>query len=55
MAVDAAAGAYARRVTIRYGRMSGPLIQVLEGLSPGDRVIVTDMSQWSNVERVRIE
>ena len=48
-------GTYARRVMVRYGRMSGPLIQVLEGLAPGDRVIVTSMSQWNNMERVRIE
>lgn len=45
----------ARRVTVRYGVMSGPLIQVLEGLSPGDKVIVTDMSKWASAPRVRIE
>jgi hypothetical protein len=45
----------AHRVTVRYGVMSGPLIQVLEGLTPGDRVIVTDMSKWAGLPRVRLE
>lgn len=45
----------AHRVTVRYGAMSGPLIQVLEGLVPGDRVIVTDMSKWADLPRVRLE
>jgi hypothetical protein len=35
--------------------MSGPLIQVLHGLKPGDKVIVTDMSKWADIARVRIE
>lgn len=45
----------ARRVAVRYGVMSGPIIQVLDGLKPGDRVIVTDMSRWADQERVRLE
>jgi multidrug efflux pump subunit AcrA (membrane-fusion protein) len=48
-------GHFARRVTVRYGKMSGPQIQVVEGLSPGDRVIVTDMSKWLTFERVRLQ
>ena len=43
----------ARRTTVRYGKRSGPLIQVVEGLAPGDRVIVTDMSPWTAYPRVR--
>ena len=45
----------ARRVPVRYGAMSGPLIQVLEGLAPGDKVIVTDMSKWADLPSVRLE
>jgi hypothetical protein len=45
----------ARRVTVRYGVRSGPLIQVLDGLAPGDKVIVTDMSKWAGAARVRLE
>jgi hypothetical protein len=46
---------HARRVTVQYGAMSGPLIQVLNGLAPGDKVIVTDMSKWADIPRVRLE
>jgi hypothetical protein len=46
---------HARRVRVRYGVISGPLIQVLDGLVPGERVIVTDMSKWADVARVRLE
>ncbi len=46
---------HARRVTVRYGQLSGALIQVLSGLSPGDRVIVTDMSKWIASPRVRLQ
>lgn len=45
----------ARRVTVRYGEMSGPVIQILGGLTPGDRVIVTDMSKWTKYEHVRLQ
>ena len=45
----------AHRATVRYGAMSGPLIQVLEGLAPGDKVIVTDMSKWADFPSVRLE
>src|SRR3954471_16853645 len=43
---------HARRVTVQYGAMSGPMIQVLHGLAPGDKVIVTDMSKWADSPRV---
>jgi len=45
----------ARRVTVRYGKISGPLIQVIDGISPRDRVIVTDMSKWQKYEHVRLQ
>ena len=45
----------ARRATVRYGAMYGPLIQVLDGLAPGDKVIVTDMSKWADLPSVRLE
>lgn len=46
---------FARRVSVQYGAMSGPLIQVLHGLAPGDKVIVTDMSKFADSPRVRLE
>jgi len=30
-------------------------IQVLEGLQPGDTVVLSDMSRWDANERLRIE
>jgi HlyD family secretion protein len=48
-------GTFARRVAVRYGKISGPLIQVVQGLAPGDRVIVTGMSKWAEFARVRIQ
>jgi hypothetical protein len=30
-------------------------IQVVQGLKVGERVIISDMSQWDNVERVKLK
>jgi len=46
---------YAKRVTVRYGRQSGAQMEIISGLVPGDRVIVTDMSAWSSYPRVRLK
>ena len=46
---------FARRVSVRYGAISGPLIQVIEGLAAGDHVIVTNMSKWVQYPRVRMQ
>ena len=48
-------GKYAVRVTVRLGRTSVNSVEVKEGLNPGDVVILSDMSRWDNVERVRIK
>ena len=47
-------GQFARRAKVRLGVQSGPLIQILSGLSPGDRVIVTDTSKFESYERLRL-
>jgi HlyD family secretion protein len=46
--------AYAKRVPVKYGRLSGSLLEIVSGLSPGDRVIVTDMSAYAQFDRVRL-
>ena len=46
---------YAQQVRVHYGQLSGPLIQVASGLSPGDRVIVTDTSKWASSSRIRLQ
>lgn len=46
---------HAKRVAVKYGRQSGPLIEIVSGLSPGDRAIVSDMRAWAGYERVRMK
>ncbi len=48
-------GEFAKRTTVRFGRQSGALIQIVSGLSPGDMVIVTDTSKSNSQERLRIK
>jgi HlyD family secretion protein len=48
-------GRHATRKTVRYGRQSGALIEVISGLAPGERVIVTDSSRFAGQDRIRIE
>jgi len=43
------------RVAVKVGRESVNEIQVLEGLNEGDTVILSDMSRWDNVDRIRLE
>jgi HlyD family secretion protein len=40
------------RVPVKLGRSSVNTIEILEGLSIGDQVILSDMSQWDGHERV---
>ena len=47
-------GNYAERVSVQLGASSVNEIQVLEGLEPGDVVILSDMSQWDGFDRVRL-
>jgi HlyD family secretion protein len=48
-------GKYATRVPVKLGRTSVNAIQIVQGLKAGDRVIVSDMTQWDNVERVKLK
>jgi HlyD family secretion protein len=45
----------AERVVVELGRASVGRIEIRSGLVEGDRVILSDMSQWSEHERVRLE
>ena len=42
------------RVQVRLGRVSVNTVEVLEGLQVGDKVILSDMSNWDAVDRVRL-
>jgi RND family efflux transporter MFP subunit len=48
-------GKGATRVSVKVGRASVNSIQVLAGLNEGDRVILSDMSRYDNVDRVRLD
>ena len=48
-------GTHASRTRVSLGRASVNTIEVLEGLQPGDRVVLSDMSTWDRFDRVRIE
>jgi HlyD family secretion protein len=48
-------GHYATRVQVQLGRSSVNTVEILRGLDVRDSVILSDMSQWDNVERVRIK
>jgi HlyD family secretion protein len=43
------------RVPVRLGRSSVNTIEVEEGLVEGDRVILSDISQWDGFDRIRLE
>ncbi len=48
-------GRYAYRVQVQVGRTSVSTIEILRGLNERDSVVLSDMSQWENVDRVRIK
>lgn len=47
-------GEYAVRTTVELGLGSVNLIEVIQGLQEGDEVILSDMSRWDSVDRVRL-
>jgi HlyD family secretion protein len=42
------------RTQVRFGRSSVSTIEVVEGLKPGDQVVLSDMSAWDAHDRVRL-
>ncbi|MDA8017379.1 MAG: HlyD family efflux transporter periplasmic adaptor subunit [Thermoanaerobaculia bacterium] len=47
-------GETAQLVQVHLGRSSTTTVEVIEGLLEGDEVILTDSSQWSDAERIRL-
>ena len=45
----------ATRAEVKVGRASVQFIQVLDGLKEGDTVILSDMSRYDGVDRIRLE
>ena len=50
--IDAAGTA--ERTQVKIGRTSVSMMEVVGGLNEGDQIILSDMSAWDRVERVRL-
>ena len=42
-------------MNVRFGAIALEMIEIKSGLREGDKVIVTDMSRWTNSERIRLD
>lgn len=47
-------GRYAVRVPVQVGRMSVNAVEIIQGLEPGDEVILSDTSAWDDNDRIRL-
>lgn len=45
----------AQRVPVQLGRASVNLIEIRQGLKPGDQIVLSDTSQWDKYDRLRID
>jgi beta-lactamase regulating signal transducer with metallopeptidase domain len=48
-------GSHAKRVEVRFGEMSPTAVQIVEGLKPGDHVILSDMSKYDSYDRIQLK
>lgn len=48
-------GIHANRTEVQLGRSSINLIEIVNGLQPGDRVILSDMSPWDAHDRIKLD
>jgi hypothetical protein len=48
-------GKEAVRVNVKFGRSSVNTIEVLDGLKVGDKVILSDVSNWDKVDRIQLK
>lgn len=48
-------GTEAHRINVQLGRVSEDGTEIVSGLAPGDRVIVSDMSTWKRYDQVRLQ
>lgn len=48
-------GSYANRVQVKLGRSSVNYIEIVSGLQAGDRVFLSDMSQWDANDRLKLK
>ena len=50
-----ATGEFAIRVPVKYGVASVSKVEIIDGVKPGDQIILTDMSPWDGVDKIRLE
>jgi HlyD family secretion protein len=48
-------GVHASRTSVMLGRSSVKNVEIRSGLKEGDRVILSDMAQWDQVDRIRLQ
>jgi HlyD family secretion protein len=47
-------GRYAVRVPVELGRTSVNAVEIVQGLAPGDEIILSDTSAWDDYDRIRL-
>ena len=48
-------GRYAVRIPVKLGRTSVNAVEIINGLAEGDSVVLSDMTRYDNVERVKLK
>jgi multidrug efflux pump subunit AcrA (membrane-fusion protein) len=48
-------GKTATRVQVRLGRVSANAVEIVQGLQPGDRIVLSEVPLPDNTERIRIK
>ena len=48
-------GRFAARVPVQFGKTSVSTIEILDGLVVGDQIILSDVSQWDTVDKIRLK
>jgi HlyD family secretion protein len=46
---------FAVRTRVRFGRASVSTIEVVEGLEIGDQILLSDISRWDDIDRIRLK
>lgn len=46
---------YATRRTVQFGRVSASTVEIVAGLDPGDRIILSDLSNTEGADRIALE
>jgi hypothetical protein len=48
-------GKHATQVKVQFGAMSVNSVQIVEGLQPGDQIVLSDMTKYDGTSRIRLE